>query len=157
MTDDGVTSQANAAWACCGAGSLLEDGSAINSYRVAGRSTAVLSGLQARAAGAAAFGAPHPVAQSLQNRAGATVAAAAVTARYEVCWQVQTPVETPVPSAVGAAQPRRRARLSRSDGVSTMSLCNSQWANGCSKAVDAFDGCQRILHFVQQHMQGELG
>jgi hypothetical protein len=150
--------QAGAAWACCGAGSLLPDGAAVNSYRVAGRSTAVLSGLQARVAGAVAFGPPHPIAHAKQQGAGAAAAPAAFTARYEVCWQVKTPLEIRVvSSSEGAAQARRHARLSQSDGISTMSLCSfSQRAEGLSQAADAFDSCQRTLRFVQQHMPGEL-
>jgi hypothetical protein len=144
-------------WASCGAGSLLPDGSAVNSCRVAGRSTAVLSGLQARVAGAAAFGAPHPVAQEQQRMAGAAGAAAAITARYEVCWQVKAPVETRPASRTRAAQAWRRARLSWSDDVSTMSLStSSQRDEGLSQAADAFDSCQRTLRFVQQHMRGEV-
>ena len=124
---------------------------------MAGRSTAVLSGLQACVAGAAAFGNIHPVAHDKPHRAVAAEAAATVTARYEVCWQVQTPVETSVPSTAGAAKARRLAWLSRSDGVSTMSLCScSQQAEGRSQPADAFDSCQRTLHFVQQHIQGEV-
>jgi hypothetical protein len=129
----------------------------MNSYRVAGHRAAVLSGLQARPAGTAAFRTPHPVVQNKQHRAGAAAAALAVTARYEVCWQVKAPVETLPASRKRAAQPRRTARLSRSDGSSTMSLFSfSQRAGGPSLAADAFDSCQRTLHFVQQHMQGEL-
>ena len=135
----------------------MPDGSAVNSYRVAGRSTAVLSGLQARAAGAAAFGTPHPVAQKNQHRAGAATAAAAVTAQYEVYWQVKTPLETLSAFKMTRTQPRRLGRLSRSDGVSIMSLCSfSQQAEGLSQAADAFDSCQRTLHFVQQHVRGEV-